>query len=105
MYTRAVTITLAPDGRQLSVEYSEAPEPGAERFFHYVFSLQSRPTLITGHSPYSVDIEKEIDYNEIPSGIIHEVRSWLESNHLIAIGLQDTSLARILSQYLAQLNG
>jgi hypothetical protein len=102
MYTRGVTITLAPDGRQLTLEYSEAPEPGAERFFHYVISLQSRPRLITGHSPHSVDTEQEIDYREIPGEIVREARSWLESNLLVA-NQTDTSLARLLSEYLAVL--
>ena len=105
LYTHAVTITLAPDGQHLAVEYSEAPEPGAELFYHYVISLQSGPRLITGHSPYSVDTEQELEYSQIPSGIIDEVRSWVQSNQLIAIGLQDTSLERVLSRYLALLNG
>jgi len=36
-----VKITLASDGRQLALEYLEAPEPGAERFFHYVISVKA----------------------------------------------------------------
>jgi len=104
MYTRAVTITLAPDGQHLTVEYFKAPEPGAKLFYHYVISLQSEPRLITGHSPYSVDTEQELEYSQIPSGIIDEVRSWRESNQLIAMGLQDSSLEQVLSQYLALLS-
>ena len=73
MYTPAVTITLAPDGSKLTVEYSEAPEPGAERFFHYEISIQSKPRLITGHSPYSVDTEHEIGYGEIPDEVVREL--------------------------------
>ena len=102
MYTPPVTITLAPDGSKLTLEYSEAPEPGAERFFHYVISIQSKPRLITGHSPYSVDAEQEIDYCEIPAEVVREARSWLESN--LAVGNQhDNSLARLLAEYLAVL--
>jgi len=100
-----VTITLSPDGKRLTYEYSEAPEPGFERFFHYVISLQSRPKLITGRSPYSVETEQEVDYSEIPSYIVHDVRHWLESNLFVATGRQETSLATLLSQYLALLSG
>jgi hypothetical protein len=98
MYTPAVTITLAPDGSKLTVKYSEAPEPGGERFFHYVVSIQSKPRLITGHSPYSVDTEYEIDYAEIPGDVVREARRWLKSN--LTIAKQESSLARLLSQYL-----
>ena len=81
MYTPAVTITLAPDGSKLTLQYSDAqaPEPGAERFFHYVISIHSKPRLITWRSPYSIDSEQEIDYNEVSGEIVREARSWLES--------------------------
>jgi hypothetical protein len=52
-----------------------------------------------------VDTEQELEYSQIPRGIIDDVRSWVQSNQLIAIGLQDASLERILSRYLALLNG
>jgi hypothetical protein len=97
-----VKITLASDGRQLALEYLEAPEPGAERFFHYVISLQSRPRLITGYSPHSMDTEQEIDYREIPAEVVREARSWLESNLAVA-NQHDKSLARLLAEYLAVL--
>jgi hypothetical protein len=98
-----VTITLAPNESQLTLEYSEAPEPGAERFFHHVISIHSRPKLLTGHSQYSVDTEQAIDYCEIPSQVVREARSWLESN--LATAKQDGSLARVLSEYLNVLKG
>lgn len=102
MYTPAVTITLAPDGSKLTVKYSEAPAPGAELFFHYVISIQSKPRLIIGHSPYSVDTEHEIDYGEIPGEVVREARLWLKSN--LAIAKQESFLARLLSQYLTILD-
>jgi len=102
MYTPAVTITLTPDGSKLTVEYSEAPEPGAERFFHYVISIRSKPRVITGHSPHSVDAEHEIDYSEIPGEVVREARRWLESN--LAVAQRDTSFASLLSEYLTVLN-
>jgi hypothetical protein len=98
-----VKITLAPDGSKLVLEYSEASEPGAELFFHYVISPQSRPRIITGYSPHSVDTEQEIDYREIPVEVLREARSWLESNLAVA-HQRDISLARLLSQYLSVLN-
>ena len=103
MYTPAVTITLAPDGSTLTLEYSEASEPGTECFFHYVISIRSKPRLITGHSRYSLDTEQEIVYCEILSEIVREARSWLESNLAIA-NQQDTSLAKLLSEYRTVLN-
>jgi hypothetical protein len=66
-------VTLAPDGKQLSLDYYDYPEPGAQRFFHYVISLHSSPKLITGHSPISVDAEQELAYEDIPRDVIHDV--------------------------------
>jgi hypothetical protein len=98
-------ITLAPDGRELTLDYSEAPEPGAERFFHYVFSLQARPKLVTGISRHSIDAERDIAYSEVPSEVIRDACSWLESNIAIAAERQNKSLSGILTEYLAALKG
>lgn len=93
-----MTVTLAPDGSKLTIEYSEAPDPGAERFFHYVISVNSKSRLLTGHSPLSLDTEQSIEYREIPREVVREACSWLESN--LAKANKDASLARVLSEYL-----
>jgi hypothetical protein len=84
----------------LTLDYSDAPEPGAEQFFHYIISLHSPPKLITGRSPYSVDEEREIAFDEIPSDVIRDVCSFLESNIIVAAERQDKSLSRTLAGYL-----
>jgi len=87
----------------LTLDYSDAPEPGAEQFFHYVISLYSSPKLITGHSPHSVDAEREIAVHEIPSDVIREACGWLESNIIAAAEQSDRSLSRTLARYLEAL--
>ena len=92
-------ITLAPDGKHLSLDYYDYPEPDAQRFFHYVFSLHSSPKLITGRSPISVDAELELAYEDIPPDVIHDVCSWLESNMAAAHAQQGHLIFQILTDY------
>jgi hypothetical protein len=98
-----VGITLAPDGNQLSLDYYDYPEPGAQRFFHYVISLQSSPKLLSGHTPISVDAEQELSFEDIPPDIIHDACSWLESNVAAAYGEQRQPISQILTDFLALL--
>jgi len=88
----------------LTLDYSDAPEPGAEQFFHYVISLHSPPRLITGRSPFSAEVEREIAFDEIPSDVIHDACSWLESNIEVAAEQQDSLLCRTLARYLEALS-
>ena len=92
-------ITLAPDGKHLSLDYYDYPEPNAQRFFHYVFSLHSSPKLITGRSPISVDAELELAYEDIPQDVIHDACSWLESNIATAHTQQRKPILQILTNY------
>ena len=92
-------ITLAPDGKHLSLDYYDYPEPDAQRFFHYVFSLHSSHKLITGRSPISVDAELELAYEDIPPDVIHDVCSWLESNMAAAHAQQGHPIFQILTDY------
>jgi hypothetical protein len=92
-------ITLAPDGKHLSLDYYDYPEPDAQRFFHYVLSLHSSPKLITGRSPISVDSELELAYEDIPPDVIHDLCSWLESNMAAAHAQQGHLIFQILTDY------
>lgn len=93
-------VSLAPDGKQLNLDYYGYPEPCAQRFFHYVISLDSSPKLLSGHTPISVDAEQELAYEDIPRDVIHDACEWLRSNANIAHTSKKESLTATLLEYL-----
>jgi hypothetical protein len=99
-------ITLAPDGKQLGLDYHDDPDdlpsPG-EPFFRYVISLHSSPKLITGRSPSGAGAERELAYSDIPQDVIDDACRWIESNVAATSGGQGKLDSQILTDYLSLL--
>lgn len=97
-------IALAPDGRELTVDYADPDQGGTKLCFRYVISLQSPPRLITGYAHESGRSESEIGYDQIPQDVFRDALDWLRSNAATARANNKEALTRILTEHLESLN-
>jgi hypothetical protein len=93
-------IALAPDGRELILEYADPDQGGTKLCFRYIISLDSSPKLLIGYS-YEIDrSEREIGYDEIPQDVFNNAHDWLVSNLETATKSNKDALVQILTKYL-----
>lgn len=97
-------ITLAPDGRELTLDYSDPDQGGTKLCFRYAISLQSPPKLVTGYAHETDRSEREIGYNQIPQDVLRDAHDWLIFNLEIARASKKETLCRILTEYLEALS-
>jgi hypothetical protein len=96
-------ISLAPDGRELTLDYSDPDQGGTRLCFRYVITPQSSPRLITGYAHESHRSPREISYDQIPQDVFSDAQHWLKSNLDLARASGKEMLSRILMEYLESL--
>lgn len=96
-------ISLAPDGRELFLDYFDYDQGGTRLCFRYVLPLSASPKRITGYAHKSSRSEHKIGFGEIPLQIFRDAEDWLVGNAGFARAQQRDTLAKTLIQHLEHL--
>ena len=93
-------ITLASNGSELTLDYSDPDQGGTKICYRYVVALRFPPRLITWYAHEGSNSEREIGYDQIPADVFRDALDWLRSNAEIARASGKEALCQILDEWL-----